>query len=367
MAPGHKHKKDAATPEPQSSSPSPSSPSPSSPLSPASSVRAAAMLDTSGSDSDGKRFDSLESMWRAYGLPEQQCVPGSPIKPKSTPSASASTSDGDGQEAVLPAAAEASTSNPPNQGDDGAAAEPAATPRWYTDAKDYWDKVDTTIDGMLGGFARISPIDVEGSNAFLGPLIRGSKAKTAPHRALDCGAGIGRVTKHFLLPNFETVDLVEQCGKFLTASIKYIGSDRVGSRFCAGLQDFVPERQHYNVIWVQWVSSHLTDDDFVAFFKRCQSALVPGGLICVKENTTKSGFLVDAEDSSVTRSDELFKALFERAELDIIKEDTQQRFPKALFKVKMYALQPRSTPQQAQSSQVLVTETVTSQSSPMQQ
>lgn len=37
------------------------------------------------------------------------------------------------------------------------------------------------------------------------------------------------------------------------------------------------------------------------FFERCQSGLVSGGLICVKENITKTGVDMDSEDSSVTR------------------------------------------------------------------
>ena len=34
-------------------------------------------------------------------------------------------------------------------------------------------------------------------------------------RALDCGAGIGRVSKTFLLKKFKTVDLVEQNPTYL--------------------------------------------------------------------------------------------------------------------------------------------------------
>ena len=37
------------------------------------------------------------------------------------------------------------------------------------------------------------------------------------------------------------------------------------------------------------------------FFERCQSGLAPGGIICVKENITKTGVDMDSEDSSVTR------------------------------------------------------------------
>ena len=37
------------------------------------------------------------------------------------------------------------------------------------------------------------------------------------------------------------------------------------------------------------------------FFKRCQLGLSPNGLICVKENITKTGVDLDSQDSSVTR------------------------------------------------------------------
>jgi 2-polyprenyl-3-methyl-5-hydroxy-6-metoxy-1,4-benzoquinol methylase len=43
----------------------------------------------------------------------------------------------------------------------------------------------------------------------------------------------------------------------------------------------------YDVIWIQWVVGHLTDDDFVDFFLRCRKGLKPGGVIVLKENTCK--------------------------------------------------------------------------------
>jgi protein N-terminal methyltransferase len=54
-------------------------------------------------------------------------------------------------------------------------------------------------------------------------------------------------------------------------------------------------------IVLQWVIGHLTDEDFVAFLNRCTRALRPGGLIVVKENISRKGFVFDTEDSSVTR------------------------------------------------------------------
>eukprot|EP00741_Cyanophora_paradoxa_P014758 tig00020824_g14236.t1 len=46
--------------------------------------------------------------------------------------------------------------------------------------------------------------------------------------------------------------------------------------------EFNPEPGTYDVIWIQWVIGHLTDEDMVAFLKRCQRALRPEGWIVVK-------------------------------------------------------------------------------------
>ena len=105
-------------------------------------------------------------------------------------------------------------------------------------AADYWAAVPTTIDGMLGGFAKISHTDIDGSNKLLKLLMKvgrwpvgnWDRTHSVKHlvlmsrrlkmcdaavavvgdgceqveggpgagRALDCGAGIGRITKHLL-------------------------------------------------------------------------------------------------------------------------------------------------------------------------
>ena len=59
---------------------------------------------------------------------------------------------------------------------------------------------------MLGGFAKISHTDIDGSNKLLKSLLH-SEGGPGSERALDCGAGIGRITKHLLTKHFQTVDL----------------------------------------------------------------------------------------------------------------------------------------------------------------
>lgn len=49
---------------------------------------------------------------------------------------------------------------------------PEETNKFYSDAKDYWAGITPTLDGMLGGFAKISPTDINGSKEFLRPLLK---------------------------------------------------------------------------------------------------------------------------------------------------------------------------------------------------
>ncbi|KAJ3185350.1 hypothetical protein HDU85_001400 [Gaertneriomyces sp. JEL0708] len=228
-------------------------------------------------------------------------------------------------------------------------------PTWYTDAASYWDKVEPSIEGMLGGFGKLTDIDCSASLKFIDEFVNGKKGpggklvsqpRIEKLLACDCGAGIGRVTKHFLLQAFHQVDMVEQNPKFLEEARKtYLAHDasRVQQYIPKGLQEFVPEERRYDMIWIQWVLGHLTDDDFVAFFQRCKRGLKPNGLIGVKENVTITGVDVDKEDSSVTRraleSDEILKQLFAKAGLKLVKEDTQKNFPKGLYGVRMYILE----------------------------
>ncbi len=80
----------------------------------------------------------------------------------------------------------------------------------------------------------------------------------------------------------------------------------------------------------------------VLFFQRCSTALRENGMIVVKENVSSSGKVeTDEEDSSVTRPPTLLKSIFLKANLEIYKEFKQNKFPKDLFAVHMFALKPK--------------------------
>ena len=67
---------------------------------------------------------------------------------------------------------------------------------------------------MLGGFGNLSQKDTMFSLKFMldvfktNPLI---KRETV----LDCGAGIGRISKELLKNVYKTVDIVDQCKKYV--------------------------------------------------------------------------------------------------------------------------------------------------------
>ncbi|PSN53220.1 hypothetical protein C0J52_07994 [Blattella germanica] len=212
---------------------------------------------------------------------------------------------------------------------------------FYSDAAQYWSSIPATVDGVLGGFGFISQTDIQGSIGFLKQLF---KLQNPPGqgRALDCGAGIGRITKHLLIKYFDKVDLVEQNPAFLEEAKTYIDcNQKIGNLICNGLQDFKPEPKSYDVIWCQWVLGHLTDEDFVTFFNCCKKGLKPNGIIVVKENLTSSDKVeVDEQDSSVTRPVAIMRKLFKKAGLHCIKEQKQGNFPRGLYTVKMFALKP---------------------------
>lgn len=154
--------------------------------------------------------------------------------------------------------------------------------------------------------------------------------------------GIGRVSKHLLIPIFNTVDIVEQDEHFANSVKEYVGNTtKLGTIYNQGLQAFHPKAMRYDVIWCQWVLGHLTNEDFVKFFERCSQGLCKNGLIIVKENITSTDdVVIDEVDSSVTRPLGMFKTLLTQSGLRIVKMTRQINFPSGIFPVYMFAMKP---------------------------
>lgn len=212
---------------------------------------------------------------------------------------------------------------------------------WYSGGARYWEKVDATLDGVLGGFAHLSEPDISASRRFLSSFLSGKGSRSISNlRALDCGAGIGRISKQLLVKEFTRVDLVEQNPAFVATARKLLAdSAAMGEFYTEGLQTFTPAAGTYDLIWVQWVLGYLSDEDLVAFFKRCKAGLRPGGILVVKENVTAPEPVIDEEDCSVTRTEAQLRTAFNDAGLRVIRNAKQTGFPASLFPVLMFALE----------------------------
>lgn len=212
---------------------------------------------------------------------------------------------------------------------------------YYANAKRYWASVPANNDGMLGGFSDVSFIDIEGSKNFLMQIF---KTKPAPGRGrvADCGAGIGRISKNLLIQYFDKVDLVEQDETFCEkARLALQKTDKLGQIYNVGLQNFEPDNEKYDVIWNQWVLSHLKDDHLVYYLRKCSKGLKKNGCIVIKENFTSSEKVeFDPKDSSVTRPLSAMRQLISEAGLRVIRETRQTNFPKGLYPVHILALRP---------------------------
>ncbi|XP_041428111.1 N-terminal Xaa-Pro-Lys N-methyltransferase 1-A isoform X2 [Xenopus laevis] len=212
--------------------------------------------------------------------------------------------------------------------------------QFYGKAQNYWKNVPPTVDGMLGGYGHISNVDLNGSKKFLQRFLREGSNKTGNACALDCGAGIGRITKRLLLPLFKTVDMVDVTDEFLNKAKSFLGEEgkRVGNYFCCGLQEFSPEPNRYDVIWIQWVIGHLTDEHLVNFLQRCRLGLRPNGIIVIKDNVTQDASIMDDVDSSICREIDLVRKLIKQAGLSILAVERQENFPDEIYHVFSFAM-----------------------------
>ncbi|KAJ0673968.1 putative protein methyltransferase [Helianthus annuus] len=220
---------------------------------------------------------------------------------------------------------------------------------WYSNGVGYWQGVEASVEGVLGGYGHVNEPDISTSEAFLNTLLARFFPDAGRNQhlvALDCGSGIGRVTKNLLIRYFNEVDLLEPVSHFLEAARENLspentmvsGDHKAVNFYCTPLQEFTPDAGRYDVIWIQWCIGHLADDDFVSFFERAKAGLKPGGFFVLKENLARSGFVLDNEDKSLTRSHVYFKELFNRCGLHIYEMKDQKGFPDELFPVRMYAL-----------------------------
>ena len=130
---------------------------------------------------------------------------------------------------------------------------------WYKKREDHWASQEPTIKSVLGGFENSHLPDVKCSCELLNGLIL-SKQLT-PGNALDCGAGIGRVTEYVLSNFFKEIDLVEKDKKFIEkCKVKFSGNNKIKNIYSSPLESFKFEKK-YDLIWIQWCLENLEEKE----------------------------------------------------------------------------------------------------------
>ncbi|KAM5203224.1 N-terminal Xaa-Pro-Lys N-methyltransferase 2 [Hipposideros larvatus] len=224
--------------------------------------------------------------------------------------------------------------------------------QFYARAKLFYREVPATEEGMMGNFIELSDPDIQASQEFLRKFVGGGvctfvqgPGRAGTNCALDCGSGIGRVSKHVLLPVFNRVELVDMMESFLLEAQNYlqVKGDKVESYHCLSLQEFTPSLGRYDVIWIQWVSGYLTDKDLLAFLSRCRDGLKEHGVIILKDNVAREGCILDLCDSSVTRDMDILQSIIRKSGLAVLGQERQDGFPEQCLPVWMFALHSDSS------------------------
>ena len=160
--------------------------------------------------------------------------------------------------------------------------------------------------------------------------------------ALDCGAGIGRVTEFVLGPMFDRVDLIEINTDFCKNCSKRLKKKNYfGKMINKSLHQFIPKQNYYHCIWTQWTLEHLTDNDLIKFLKNAKKALnkSSNSYMVFKENVCRNNlFYVDIEGSSIIRHQTVFMDIFNKSGLNVVAILPQPDFPKDLWPQKIFIL-----------------------------
>eukprot|EP00563_Minutocellus_polymorphus_P001820 CAMPEP_0181031310 /NCGR_PEP_ID=MMETSP1070-20121207/6166_1 /TAXON_ID=265543 /ORGANISM="Minutocellus polymorphus, Strain NH13" /LENGTH=282 /DNA_ID=CAMNT_0023108683 /DNA_START=73 /DNA_END=918 /DNA_ORIENTATION=- len=208
--------------------------------------------------------------------------------------------------------------------------------RWYEANRQWWVAGgyggETDEEAMIGDTLGAED-GVEGL-AFLDKMMAQNDSGKQVARAVDAGAGVGRITKLVLLKRYDSVRLVEADPHWSTRSRVYLGRKRSArcTFTCARLEDLSEDDVAgwdgpVDLIWLQWTLQYLTDADAIKTLQTLARGLVLGtGRLVVKENrpygkARSDRFQMETPACSgrydITRTDAQHRLMFHRAGLKV--------------------------------------------------
>ena len=226
--------------------------------------------------------------------------------------------------------------------EEGAPEDKTAKEIWYERGRLYWQTIPTTVEGMVLG-PGASAVETRTIERELEDTISLLKENDCEGDcALDCGAGIGRVSQA-LGSLYSSVDMLEPCSHLLDFVKKKGGAPGNGRLLPYPIQGYNPTNSPtgpYDLISINWCASFVTDDDLILFLNNCRPALTNSGKIFIKENITETHFRARRGSASVARTDSHYLDIFKAGNLSVIAEKLQEGLPDGWLPVKMYLLVP---------------------------
>eukprot|EP01012_Entosiphon_sulcatum_P012616 TRINITY_DN17945_c0_g1_i1.p1 TRINITY_DN17945_c0_g1~~TRINITY_DN17945_c0_g1_i1.p1 ORF type:complete len:630 (+),score=156.06 TRINITY_DN17945_c0_g1_i1:1753-3642(+) len=217
---------------------------------------------------------------------------------------------------------------------------------WYRDQLQYWQSVPLELDSFLVGGRGHNEADLRESRDFLAEFFpegpeefRAAKGRVR-RKALDLGAGMGRVTKGVLLEFAAVIDLVEPIGDFIDEAKRLMRDEnQQGTYLPALVADIKVEPDSYDLVCIQFLAHALSDADFAALLERIRPALRPNAIVFVKE-VLPMGLAneVTVQDARIIRAEHYIEELFGTVDFRAIKKQYQEEWPRDALPVVMYAL-----------------------------
>ncbi|KAK2961438.1 putative Alpha N-terminal protein methyltransferase 1 [Blattamonas nauphoetae] len=163
-------------------------------------------------------------------------------------------------------------------------------------------------------------------------------------RALDVGAGIGRITRQVLVNIFQQVDFQDQNSTFISQGLGEMSSlveaGRVRQGIVHPLQTLTPPNKEYDCIWIQWVIGYLPKEELIATLNRLRPSLRKNGYLIIKENCDDELYHDDGDNYLIRKVDDWVN-IFNESDFQVISHEEDRLLPKTIKPVFFFLLKPK--------------------------
>lgn len=179
----------------------------------------------------------------------------------------------------------------------------------HSTSQSFWKSKDPSINSMCG-LEDLHDEDTQHTKQLLNKYLVG----VGDERALDIGAGIGRITFSSLYPRFRRIDMLDSNSAFLESAKmfeKSTGNSKIENFYASTIEEF-RFKHKYDLVFVQWVLEYVSHEDLLKFFTRVKLNLQKNGVVIIKENVNilSDEDIIVSEEGSTIRPPDSYENIF---------------------------------------------------------